>query len=283
MAFRKLIVMNLPRNMLAQMDWKYQNSIQRFMWHFSCGTLNTYRSAISLISPNKIGEDILISRFLKGVFRLKPTKPKYEVTWDVSVVLNYLKTLYPLDVLSLKDLTLKTITLLALSTAHRAQTLAAIKISNIHITNSGLIIKVSDVIKTSGPGRNQPSFIIPRFVDDPRLCAVSVILKYIDTTKVLRGSSDKLFIGVKKPHKAIGSQTVSRWVKSMLEKSGIDISVFTAHSVRHAVTSTALIKGIDLSAIRRTAGWSKNSEVFARFYNRPIIKEDSFVFTVLKG
>ena len=49
----------------------------------SYGTLNTYRSTVS--------QDAMISRFLKGVYRIKPTKPKYSPTSDVSVVLYYLK------------------------------------------------------------------------------------------------------------------------------------------------------------------------------------------------
>lgn len=39
----------------------------------SYDTLNTLRSAISLISQDKIGEDGTIPRFLKGVYRLKPS------------------------------------------------------------------------------------------------------------------------------------------------------------------------------------------------------------------
>lgn len=56
----------------------------------SYSTLNTYRSAISLISKDKIGEDLIVSRFLKGSSKLRPLKPKYSYTWDVSVVLKYL-------------------------------------------------------------------------------------------------------------------------------------------------------------------------------------------------
>lgn len=91
----------------------------------SYGTLNSHRSAISLISKDKIGEDRLVTRFLKGVFerRLKPAQPRYTFTWDVSIVLSYLEKLYPLENLSFKDLTRKTAMLLALCTVHRAQTL----------------------------------------------------------------------------------------------------------------------------------------------------------------
>ena len=49
-----------------------------------------------------------ISRFMKGLFSKLLPKPRYSgFIWDVSVVLKYLSTLFPLDKLSLKLLTLK--------------------------------------------------------------------------------------------------------------------------------------------------------------------------------
>ena len=103
----------------------------------SYGTLNTQRSALSLISKNKVGEDPLVSRFLKGCFKIKPTKPKYSYTWDVNVVLDYFEKLDDLSKLPIEVLTEKTITLLALVSAHRAQTLSKISIDNITTTSLG--------------------------------------------------------------------------------------------------------------------------------------------------
>ena len=49
----------------------------------------------------------LVSRLMKGIFKLRPAVPKYLKTWDVSVVLKYLISLSPAPLLSLKRLTLK--------------------------------------------------------------------------------------------------------------------------------------------------------------------------------
>ena len=243
----------------------------------SYGTLNTLRSAISLVCGDKIGNDPLISRFFKGVYRIKPTTPKYNQTWDVSIVLKYIEEIDHSKQLSLLELSEKTIILLALSTAHRAQTLAFIKLCNIYETTKGLEIKIPELIKTSGPGSFQPLLVLHTNSENPMLCVASVILRYIEMTKSLRNNVDSLFISLKKPHKAIGPQTVSRWIKGVLTKSGIDTSVFTAHSTRHAASSAALARGIDLDTIRRTAGWSNSSQTFARFYNRPV-KTDNYHF-----
>ena len=58
------------------------------------------------------------------------------------------------------------------------------------------------------------------------------------------------------------------WIKSILELSGIDISIFTAHSVRGAATSEALNQGISIPDILKMASWSNESTI-QRFYYRP--------------
>nr|CAH7741810.1 unnamed protein product [Callosobruchus chinensis] len=50
---------------------------------------------------------------------------------DPYPVLNYLSTLFPDDTLTLKDLTLKLVTLLLLTSGHRVQTLSKISVENI--------------------------------------------------------------------------------------------------------------------------------------------------------
>lgn len=241
---------------------------ERFYAGASYGTLNSCRSAISLIAKDKVGEHTSITRFMKGVFKLRPTRPKYDTTWDVSIVLKYLENL---DVSSLENLTYKTIVLLALSTAQRAQTLSKININNIKILQNGLEIMIPEILKTSGPGRFQPCLKLPIFSNKPKVCVASTIKLYLEKTESLRKDNNQLFIAIKKPHNEISTQTISRWIKKCLKNSGIDTSVFTAHSTRHAATSAALSKGIDLDTIRRTAGWSEQSQVFANFYNRPIV------------
>ena len=47
----------------------------------------------------------MVSRFLKGSFELKQVIPRYVDTWDVGVVLQYLRKLPNLTEISLKQLT----------------------------------------------------------------------------------------------------------------------------------------------------------------------------------
>ncbi|CAD6244799.1 GSCOCG00013479001-RA-CDS, partial [Cotesia congregata] len=208
-------------------------------------TINSARAALSLISSEDVSNNPLISRFVKGASKIRPggRGPKYESTWDVDPVLAKLESWAPVEELSPKKLTEKLVVLLALGTAHRCQTLALIKISNI-ITSETL---------------NQ----------------------YVTVTKDLRGSNDSLFISLNKPYGAVKSETIARWIRSALESLGVD-KRFTAHSTRHASTSRAHEKGVSIDEIKKVAGWSKNSKVFADFYHQPInIRDKNFAEAVL--
>ena len=78
--------------------------------------INTARSALSsyitLENGTCVGQHPLVSRLMKGIFQEKPPRPKYTEIWDVSIVLSHLRSLSPVDKLSLKELTLKLIVLI---------------------------------------------------------------------------------------------------------------------------------------------------------------------------
>ena len=112
------------------------------------GTVNSYRSALSLILSRDIGNDATIKRMFKGISVLKPQRAKYDSTWDPSLVLDYLKTLYPNDKISLEQLSHKLVTLIALLTGQRIQTISKISLKNIVVSPEKIQIKISERIKT---------------------------------------------------------------------------------------------------------------------------------------
>lgn len=247
--------------------------------------MNTHKSALGLLLGQQMSDD-LITRFLKGVFRRTPTVPRYNSTWDTSIVLNYLNTLNN-ESISLETLCKKLITLLALVTAQRMQTLSLIKVCNIEKTDTKICIKIPDFIKTSGVNRTQPILVLPFFRENPEICPAKTLDCYLNRTENIRRNNnvEELFVSFKKPHARVSSQTLSRWIKLMLDESGINTAVFNAYSTRHASTSTAQRLGVNLQLIRKTAGWSGTSKVFATFYNRPVIDdtliEENFARSIL--
>ncbi len=247
-------------------------------------SVNTCRSALSLALNGEDGKPIgtasLVSRIVKGVSKIRPSAPKYQYTWDPSIVLDFLSKAKDLCEMDFCDLTHNLATLLALVTAHRVQTLSRIRVNNIKVSGEKIEIFITDPIKTSGPNRLQPLLIIPKFENHPKWCCYSYIIEYLKRTETFRSSDLSLFLGLTKAHKPVGSQTLSRWIKLTLAKAGIDTTYFSSHSCRHAATSAAARNGLSVDDIRIRAGWSKTSETFAKFYDKPVIEPENFAKSV---
>lgn len=224
-----------------------------------------------------------MKRFFKGAYNIKPPLPKYSSTWDPSPVIKFLESQFPLETLSLQQLTYKLIMLMALTSAHRLQTFALVNLENIITKESLVEIRIPDRIKTSGKDRLQPTLAFPFFKEKLQLCVASTICYYLGMTKSLRPPTvNRLFITIKKPYKAASTQTMSRWLKNVLKMSGIDVSIFTGYSTRHATTSAAARLGLNIESIRQTAGWTEKSRVFNTFYNKPLCNDStSFAKTIL--
>ncbi|XP_067023025.1 uncharacterized protein [Acropora muricata] len=238
----------------------------------SYSTLNSYRSALSsTLCPRDgttVGCDPLVSRLLKGIYNPRPPLPRYSSTWDVSVLTQNLGTLFPLNSLSLKQLILKTVSLCALCSAGRSQTLGALSISNLVQHKESIQFIVTERLKTSRPGKPSVIDTFPSVPSKPHVCPMSTVSAYITRTCNLRNPTDfRLFISFVKPHRAVSPATISRWIKKVLSDAGIDTSIFKAHSVRGASTSAAYNKGVPVENILKLANWS-NESTSRRFYLR---------------
>ena len=91
------------------------------------------------IEDYAIGKHPLVIRFLRGVYNLRPTLPRYTHTWDVDKVLSFLRKLSPVKYLSLKDLTLKLCMLIALTNAARIQSLHLLSVNSVQKFSSEFV------------------------------------------------------------------------------------------------------------------------------------------------
>ena len=87
----------------------------------------------------------------------------------------------------------------------------------------------------------------------------------------LDGNPQELILSYAYPSKTINSQWIARYIKLFLATAGIEITVFTTHSVRSASTSKANNIGLSIKDIQKAAGW-KGSSMFREHYKLPIIK-----------
>ena len=68
-------------------------------------------------------------------------------------------------------------------------------------------------------------------------------------------------------------------LRSMMEKAGIDTSMFKAHSARGAAATVAANAGITTEDVLRAADWTSDT-VFKKFYYKPT-KDTNFGHAVL--
>ena len=176
----------------------------------------------------------------------------------------------PLQDLSLKALTLKTVMLCSLVCAQREQTLCLLDLNKKVIVQDAIKFIIPERHKTARPGKTLEIFF-PIFPGNVNLCPVSTLQEYVKRTESLRHVngqySSKVFISYVKPHKEITTATLARWIKELLKLSGIDVTLFKGHSVRSASTSALYSRGANLSEILQMANWSIE-RTFNRFYNR---------------
>ena len=249
-------VLSFLASLLKDRDLEYRN-------------IAVYRSAISQthdpIGSVALGELPVVSRFMKGVFKAKPPKPKYYSAWNVARVLDFLKDEEPPEKIPLKMLTLKLTVLLALTTAARAHELACLDLDFGLAKMEAWEFTIPEHMKNSRPGHPPRKFYLPAFSQDTTICVVRVLEAYTQRTASIR-KARKLLVSYIAPYDSVSSQTISRWLTQIIHMAGIPLE-FTGHSTRSASTSTATAAGVPLDLIVEAGDWS-SAKVFEKHYHK---------------
>uniref|UniRef100_A0A914YLL5 Reverse transcriptase domain-containing protein n=1 Tax=Panagrolaimus superbus TaxID=310955 RepID=A0A914YLL5_9BILA len=212
--------------------------------------LTSLLSAAGNLEAIKAAEPFL-SRFSKGLLRTKPTDPKRSDIWDVDEALIWIRKCWPLESLSPKTLTLRTVLLLALCSPKRANELAALSLEKLKQSQSVWEFRLI-ITKNRGFGIPHAARYL-KFSEEESLCPIENLKYYLKFTEQFR-ESDKLLLSYQKPFGSVGSSTISRWLKCALVEAGIE--GFTGHSTRSAATSAAAARGLSTAQIIGAANWS---------------------------
>ena len=254
------------------------------LYHQGLGysALNTARSAISSVSSilcgEKFGDNPLVRRFLKGVFNLRPSLPRYVFTWNPETVLKHLDV--DSSKLNILELSRKVVFLVALLSGQRLSTIANLKYSDVKINGSTISIAVG-VVKQTRPGFSQKPISFQKFSEKPHLCVFTQLQQYLDRTKCFRAENQSLFLTTVKPIHAASINTLSNWVRFILNRC--NLSQFSPHSLRGAGTSAAHRScNFPVDAILSAAGWTQES-TFQKFYARPIVDNTSLDVAILNS
>jgi site-specific recombinase XerD len=194
----------------------------------SYSTIGTARSVLSNViiagECENFGSHPLVSRFMKSVFLVNKPIPRYDETWDVALVLRHLETLYPHNEITLKNLSLKLVMITLLTSGQRGQTVHLMSLNDMQMLQDRCRIHIIEHTKTSKPGLSAPLIIvIKQYLANEKICPlISTLRDYLARTNPLRCGENKLFISYQRPYKTVTRQTISRWVKVVMNDAGID-------------------------------------------------------------
>ena len=117
------------KSVIQFLHWKFKTT------KMQVSTLPSWRSALKWAvnsSFHPVIDNILVTRFIAGLFNLYPAKPQLpKEIWDINIVLAYWDKQPPNQDLPLMLLTQKAVLLLLISTMHRGCELLSIRIDSI--------------------------------------------------------------------------------------------------------------------------------------------------------
>ena len=241
--------------------------------HNSVAAAQSALSSFIILDGKKLGEHPIISRFMSGLFNLKPVFPRYAETWNTQIVLEHLMAHPPAEEMSLKQLTLTLTMLIALITAQQTQTIHLLNLDDVSTYPDQCVFKVTLLKQNSISGRHLVPIVLYSYPTNDKLHVVTVLKEYIKRTAQIRKKPQLLLCHVS-PYGPASKDTIVRWIKQVMTEAGIDTNVFKAHSTRSVSTSAAKLVAVPIQDVLDAAGWCSDS-VFGKYYNKPIQKNSN--------
>lgn len=154
---------------------------------FQYRTINVHRSAISSVLPyvnnQTIGQHHLVKMLMKGILRGNPTLPRYEDTWNIDILLRFLLSLPDNKDLSLKLLSKKLATLLAIA-APKTE-IARLDRKFMRVTQQGITFYLPGFSKTQKYCKSREVFYA-KHEENQKLSVIDCLTEYFERTKAFR-------------------------------------------------------------------------------------------------
>lgn len=264
----------------------------RFSAGLSPSTLKVYVAAVSAfhapVDGGPLGRHQLVIRFLRGAWRMRPAIRSRVPAWDLAIVLEGLSLapFEPLESASPKDLTLKMVFLLAITSLKRVGDLQALAVTPACLEFAPGKVKAflhpSPGYVPKVPSSTARSVVLQAFHPPPHvsageerlhlLCPVRALSVYLEKSASWR-RSDQLLVCFGSPKRGLPAtkQTISNWIVQAITEAykvrGVPSPLaLRAHSTRGMASSRALLSGVPLQEICEAAGWA-TPHTFIRFYS----------------
>ncbi|XP_077141331.1 uncharacterized protein LOC143815058 isoform X1 [Ranitomeya variabilis] len=249
-------------------------------------TLKVQIAALGALYNQNIAANPWIIRFVKAVTRSKPVVTQKMPSWDLNLVLSALSgpPFEPIDVIPIKILSLKTILLVALTSARRISDIQALS-SNppfTKIMDDRVTLKPDPAYlpKVATKFHRSQEISLPSFCPNPRnekeqnfhnLDVRRCLVQYLDSTREYR-KEGSLFVCFQGPRKGFRASkgTLARWIKEAIalaySSTGNAIpDGIRAHSTRAVATSWAERSEVSIEQICKAATWSSPSTFFRHY------------------
>ena len=267
-------------------------------------TIDDYRTAIAdKIGCDKVnfGKDENLTRLLDSFHRDKPKGLRGVPSWNLSLVLHQLtqSPFEPLRKASLKQLTFKTVFLLALGSGKRRSEIHAWVHRNIRHQEDWANVSLfpSCFLSKNQLAKEGPSSVAPVIIpalaptldkslkEDRTLCPVRALRYYLDKTKDLRSGKQLVFVSFKKNfNKDIAPATISSWIKQTIllcyqlsNEDAQQLHQVRAHDVQAFAASKAFQGGVSLDQILSACHW-KSHNTFTQFYLKDVAWADADLY-----
>ena len=238
---------------------------------------SVFRVVLPEISTSQAFHDLLRSFKVEA-----PCRSVQPLSWDLLKVFEFLRSpvFEPLSSASLRDLTHKTLFLVALAIAKRVGELQALsRVVSFSSSAAGLSYVPEFLAKTETTVRPLPrSFAIQSqhfaagLPEDLLLCPVRSLCEYLKRTSGFVSRPRRLFVSPRCPSRATSKSGISFLLREVIVQSGASseaVAAPRAHSIRGIATSSAFFKNWSLSSALEAASWKSNT-VFTSFYFRDV-------------
>jgi len=142
-------------------------------------TVNGHRSAISFyhepVDGFSIGKHPKVCNLLRGISRERPPIPRYVFIWDVQSVLDKFNGMPDNENLSLKDHSLKIITLLGLTAPNRGSELTKLDTKLMGKSDTTYMFQLTKPVKHFKQGKKNPPIEFRKFDLNKKLCPVHAL------------------------------------------------------------------------------------------------------------
>lgn len=259
-----------------------------------------YITAISnrheFVEGSRVGSHPLLVRWRKGLDNIVGVRRTLVPPWSLELVLAALAKapFEPLDTISFKLLTWKTVFLLAVTSARRAGELHALRVDEPYMSWSAsgvtLFPDLAFLPKVASKFACSQPICVPALSEerDPRLrllCVRRVLKFYVERSRALRvGDTKQLFVAYGRSQRGqpVSTRRISQWLKLTIAfayttrrlpvPSGVK-----GHQVRKQAVSMAELSGVSPQAICEAATWSSTC-TFAKYYRLNVMEQARSTF-----